>query len=403
MINRITHLKKRKGFTLVECIVAVAVFAALVMVIFMILANARTEANMANQSEQDLNNLIDNVIGDDTYKIYNSSNSEILNMSYTVYDKDGKATGDKGDFSISYDTINGYKNYVECPKCKTFENNTAFMGTNSIASFGATDLKYTCPSCSHAFEQTLVCDDCLAESNNTDTNAFTYDTSTGSYYCDQCGGSSVQGKGVKQLATDSEGLSISGIVPNAIRYGVVSKPSDEKAEGFVIIEDKTTNQKIIGAKVTLSVAYTAPANHSVPGKYTFTLSGWGQDFGGVDEENARIIIYMPNAYVINNVTPAMNGLDPQCAVTVIQEDGAEVAGSLSQLVIDDIPNELSQVSFSFNLQNYKNYYSFDRDYTLEDGLVGYWFKAVGKSISVTNGAITSASGNKTYTMVETED
>ncbi len=407
MINRIKHLRKRKGFTLVECIVAVAVFAALVMVVFMILANARTETNMASDAEKDLNNLIDNVVGDDTYKIYNASNSDTLSMSFNGYDKDGKVLSNdsgiiKGDFAITYNTISGYKNFVSCPACATFENNTAFMGTHTLASFGSTSLEYTCPNCSEVFEQVLVCDGCLSESENTDTDKFTYDTGTGSYYCDSCGSSSVQGKGIKQLATDSEGLSISGMTPNAIRYGKVPEPSAEKAQGYVEIYDKDSGNKIIGAKVKLVMEYTAPSNHSVPGRYKFILKDWGQKFGNVDEEHVMIVITMPNAYLIENITIGMNGAEKMCNVSTIQANKEEISGSLSQIVIDDIPNELTQVEFSFNFVNYKNYYSFDRDYTAENGLADYWFKANSVSTKKENGSTTYAYATIDYTMTENE-
>ena len=41
MKNLFRRLNGRKGFTLVECLIAIAVFAALTMVVFAILTNAR--------------------------------------------------------------------------------------------------------------------------------------------------------------------------------------------------------------------------------------------------------------------------------------------------------------------------------------------------------------------------
>ena len=154
MIKKISQLKRRKGFTLVECIVAIAVFALLTAVILMILVNAQTQATRSKESEEDLNNLIENVVGDDTYKKYIAENSKTLTLNFNG----GKT------FDITYDTVAGYKNYVKCnPKnsatsCGYVGNNTDFMGGKSVADFLSAGDEYKCPKCGEVVVQTLECE-----------------------------------------------------------------------------------------------------------------------------------------------------------------------------------------------------------------------------------------------------
>ena len=61
MKNFLKRLNGRKGFTLVECIIAVAVFAAMTLIVFMILMNARAEAQKAIKTEEDFRKEMRNI------------------------------------------------------------------------------------------------------------------------------------------------------------------------------------------------------------------------------------------------------------------------------------------------------------------------------------------------------
>ncbi len=366
MIKKITQLKRRKGFTLVECIVAIAVFALLTAVILMILANAQNQATRSRESEEDLNNLVENVVGDDTYKKY-SSNSNTLTLNF----------GSGKTFDITYDTVAGYKNYVKCTSagCGYVGNNTDFMCGKSVADFLNDGDVYTCPKCGSVVTQTLICEGCLNTGSYNDTSKFVCSAATGSYTCLSCGGGSVKGDDIDDAVTADANFRISGLSANSIRYGKVDLPKDTKS---------LINTGGVDCRVTIEYNH-AYDNLTLPGVYKMTFDGF---MGGAP---SSIDVYLPPWYVIGSLkTPASSGY----TATAYQNDlsSKDVTDSnMSHIRIDANSGNLpGTVVVEFTLTNYKNNYSFDYDYrqpydidgngsidSTEQqtfGLIGYWFR-----------------------------
>ncbi|MGN0657516.1 MAG: type II secretion system protein [Ruminiclostridium sp.] len=397
MIKKITQLKRRKGFTLVECIVAIAVFALLTAVILMILANAQNQAVISRESEEDLNNLVENVVGDDTYKKY-SENSNTLTLNF----------GGGKTFDITYDTIAGYKNYVKCnPKsgatsCGYVGNNIDFMCGKTVADFLNDGDEYTCPRCGEVTTQTLVCEGCYTTGSYNDTSKFLCSSYTGSYTCLSCGGGSVKGNDIDDAVTADANFRISGLSANSIRYGKVDLPTDTKS---------LINTGGVNCNVTIEYEHKYD-NLTLPGVYKMTFNAFS---GGAP---SSLDIYLPPWYVIGSLkTPASSGY----TATAYQNDlsSKDVTDSnMSHIRINaDSGNLPGTVIVEFTLTNYKNNYSFDYDYrhpydidedgTIDSteqntrGLIGYWFRIGGNRTSSSTTYKKNANGD--YTDIVTSD
>lgn len=392
MIKKISQLKRRKGFTLVECIVAIAVFALLTAVILMILVNAQTQAVRSKESEEDLNNLIENVVGDDTYKKYSAENSKTLTLNFNG----GKT------FDITYDTVAGYKNYVRCnPKngatsCGHVGNNTDFMGGKSVADFLSAGDEYKCPKCGEVVVQTLECEGCLSTGSYNDSTKFSCSTETGSYTCLECGSGSVKGSDIDDAVTADANFKVSGLTANSIRYGSVGLPTDT---------DTLINTNGVACNVTIEYEHKYD-NLTLPGIYKMTFTG----FSGTAPSS--IDIYLPPWYVIGSLkTPPSSSY----TATAYQNDlsSHDVTDSnMSHIRLENASGNLpGTVVVEFTLTNYKNNYSFDYDYRQpfdEDGdgtissaeqqtrgLIGYWFRIGSYRTSSSTTYKKNAEGNDT--------
>lgn len=375
-------LFRRKGFTLIECLIAIAVFGAMVMIVFMILTHARTQTVEANKSEEDLSNLIGNVMGDETYKRYNKDHHETNGEDVLSLVVDGSAT----NFTISYNVVDGNKNFVKCPNsaCGHYANNTDFMlepdagGTFKAVSKADFDQSkgYVCPKCETVFYDTLLCEDCEATADHNDTTMFTYLPTTGGFICNSCGGTAVRHTSYSNgTATGDASMSVSGMVPNAIRYGKVDPISVTK-NGVTVerkIEElfKYNNSATGGGQISFSLRYDAAANSSLPGTYTLSIQSWGAPPADAvsDDGYYEMIVELPPHYAVKNFTK-VNG-----------------NAVLSELKNGDSTNEKCRIrlrtnsggesKFTFQLVNYKSGFSFEYDYnssnTSECGLAGYWF------------------------------
>lgn len=392
MIKKISQLKRRKGFTLVECIVAIAVFALLTAVILMILVNAQTQATRSKESEEDLNNLIENVVGDDTYKKYSAENSKTLTLNFNG----GKT------FDITYDTVAGYKNYVKCnPKngatsCGYVGNNTDFMGGKSVADFLSAGDEYKCPKCGEVVVQTLECEGCLSTGSYNDSTKFSCSSETGSYTCLACGSGSVKGNDIDDAVTADANFRVSGLTANSIRYGKVELPTDT---------DTLINTNGVACNVTIEYEHRYD-NLTLPGVYKMTFTG----FSGTAPSS--IDIYLPPWYVIGSLkVPASSSY----TATAYQNDlsSHDVTDSnMSHIRLENPSGNLpGTVIVEFTLTNYKNNYSFDYDYRQpfdEDGdgtissaeqqtrgLIGYWFRIGANRTSTSTTYKKNAEGNDT--------
>jgi len=385
MNNLFKRLKGRKGFTLLECIIAIAVFAALTLVVMAMLTYARNEAVNANQTEEDLTKLIENVISDDTQKKYNGD-SEVLHLT----------VGSEADtFDISYNVIDGYKNFVVCPVCGEHADNTVFMGVTKQEDFIQTT-QYVCPKDeSHVFVTTLRCEECGSTGTHTDTTAYQYIPSTGGYYCLACGSSNVRDPASVEKVISEEKLSVNGLVANAVVYGKVepNDPADasayQKLVSFSNIAYDGTNARQettvdaanqVGGVVTItSIEYTAPRDQIVPGTYTMTVQRTTPSAMLTDN---CVTIQLPPYYRINVLKETTGDTSGVKHVLSSDPDDAPI-GKNGWLKLD-FTKGVTSITVDFQLTNYKSGYSFDFDYNSDDalaqsstlndhGLIGYWF------------------------------
>ena len=373
MKNLFTRLKGRKGFTLVECIIAVAVFAAMTLIVFMILMNARAEAQKAIKTEEDLTQLIDNVVGDESFQKYEAT-SPVLNINI--------AGGTGGTYKISYSTIDGYKNFVECPTCGHFANNTDFMNNVKKENFTQTT-PYTCPAdISHVFYQILVCEDCQAKAAHNSTGIFQYLPDTGSFMCLSCGGTAVKGETIDERVSTDAKMSVSGMVPNAILYGQVDKPgSVNSLATYQKINPDGSQADVTDGKVMLNLKYDNQSG-------TYTLAVTPTDLptdADFDSGNFGLTLLLPPHYsVVDFKTVTSAGT---CAYDYgIDKD--------DPTAISFIFNSQSEFKIEFKLMNETSGFAFEYDYNsitsnAGQGLAGFWYGLNFGSVKRVDGYVTS--------------
>ena len=374
MKNIFKRLHRRKGFTLIECIVALAVFAALVLVVFAILTNARVVSKNANETEENLTLLVGNVVDDETYRKY-TSDTEVLNLNIS-----GAGTG---TFKISYNEIDGYKNFILCPNCGEFTDNISFMPAGTKQENFTQTTKYKCPTCKDAsgneyeFECELKCDDCDNEGKHTDTTKFTYVPLSGGFYCNACGGLSVKDKNVNEKVASEMDLVVTGMIPNAIKYGDVPQGGAEF--------DKFSVESSSGTQLTpdyynVDLEYNSSSNMSLPGTYELSVSANGSELSGLTD--LTITIPLPKYYNVVDFKVPSNG-------TATYSNYNAATDEAGYIKISGCTNSSYSHSVEFRLANFKSGISFEDDYngtsdadnngTYEiadyekQGLGGYWF------------------------------
>lgn len=344
-----TRLNRRRGFTLVECLIALTVFAALTLVVFAILTNARNASMDATESEENLTKLIDNVISDETFTKYNSLDKN-ANQVLTL-----NIEGSSSPFRVSYTEIDGYKNFVLCPVCDYFADNNEFM-TCEVKDFG--QVNYVCPKCSESFEQTLICEECDKTGAHTNTSSFTYMRSTGGYYCNDCGSTGVRGIDVDANVISNNDLNIKTLVPNAIIYGNVTRYDDPNN---IFDTQDAGGGSAPDSDITMWLTYTPGPNTSIPGTYKLRIKS------NSSESNFQIIVRLPSGYKIPYLYETLGSCKHEVDA-ITGEHYLKFSGCSS--------NSVSEVDFQ--LVNSKSGLSFEDDYsnptdTSLDGLKGYWF------------------------------
>lgn len=378
------RLKERKGFTLVECIVAIAVFAAFCLMVMMIIAGAQRESKAAYDTEEELNTLIDNVMEDDIDRRYNSSSTKTLNMSFS-----GSGSG---NFAITYDVVDGHKSYLVCDSCGYFGPHAEFCPNGLNEHFSQTGMNYACPMCDHQpVKVTLECADCKVSGSYTNTSLFTYQKTSGNYVCVSCGGASVSSQEIASELFENTNLSVSGMAPNAIRYGSVEKPSYNAAVA-VTDDSGAANDK---AKATVNVNYTPYSTNNLaqPGTYTVIIGSITKpdpvtvkDNNGNDVQKnvqTKVAIGLPNGYYVEDLKVDGSANVPT-NVMLVQPGYSD--GKKGSLVWTSTDTDVD-VTFTFKLVNYKTGFSFDYDYQQvpnasgtgyeTGGLARYWFSLTG--------------------------
>lgn len=404
-MKKLQKLFKSKGFTLVECVVAIAVFAVLTLMVLMILSGTEQTSRNASKSEADLNNLVQNVVADDTNKKY-GVDSHTLNMKFGTAGK---------PFSISYSVVDGYKNYVVCPNgsCGYIDNNIEFMANDvktasaqynaDIAAnydwlkdtrlshwFDVDTMQYVCPKCGHAWvENQLQCQSCLTEGtvrdhvviNGSTVHKFIFNNETGSFTCALCGSGSVKEKNLDKAITADSALYVSGISANAIRYGKIEQLEDEEAKELITMNGAANNN------FRCTINYIPSANNKIPGKYKMKLDYITLE----DDETADITITLPGSYICKLVSTSTNanGVDDHASVAIQQSAKLENPEKTSAIYISNIKrsNVGTGLTLEFTFTNYMNNATFDYDYSTEStgglsSLVKYWFKSNNSTIAL---------------------
>ncbi len=433
-IGVMKKLIAKKGFTLAECVIAIAVFAILTTMILFIVGNAVKTNKSAMDQEKNLNGLIANVVQDQSPKRYGDHDSDILKMDF----ERASDSSAKADFTMTYSTVDGYKNYVQCPVCavngngglytnQEFMSDAAYSSANYLSDYAADNsintrykpshwflpesMSYKCPACGTILNNAtnhipdpsnlsenakingtdedvvysvklrcLSCEnegfynDCKTDAGDT-SKAFKFDSDTGNYICQQCqSGNVVQilgGVPITKNATSDSGLQISGMSANTIRYSNLEEPTDEKKVSHVTLDGVGITEEERSYTVTLKADSSNP---TAPTKYTLSVTGLNLD----PSREAEMNIELPGSYVLNitYLSDVINGKNTGDAVTSVTPPSDYRNGnSKNKITISGITRNQTGSAFDieFTLKNYINDNSFDYDYKEEGGLHKFWF------------------------------
>lgn len=398
---KISRLHNKKGFTLVECIVAIAVFAVMTAMVLVIVSSAIQTSKEASDNEHDLNGLVQLVEEDSSVRKYDAADSHILKMKFK---------GNDINYSVTYNTVSGFKNYIICPYCGYTANNTDFMfhildtetyknsddslkaankisywfnpsGTPAVALDTSDDptylQKYWCPGCGKMLIDNdssstphniadLKCDVCSQTASPYTYNAsantgFKYEPSSGSFVCAACGSTSVMESNVMEQIGAETNFSVSGLFPNAIRYGSIEQPLNKEAKGYITGKDSSGNEL---SQFTVQFQKISASN-SLPDTYVLKFDNYNSVVASTD--TVTFTIKLPPGYEI----PLKTG-STDYNVTATNAASVVFDSSANKLTINEVNASQSEVRFS--LINSISGLSFDSDYGNEGGLQQYWLK-----------------------------
>lgn len=412
----------KKGFTLIECLIAIAVFAVMSSMVLVIISNAIQTAKKSAEAETELNSLVEYVEDNETIRKY-TADSSVLKMRFD---------GNDLNYSVTYNNVSGYRNYIQCPypDCGYIANNTDFMyhimdtkcyqkfvqaqggtdpykignyfcpddnaaGYSMTKTPGITALesgdnidylkKYWCPKCGrmlyrnsdvsagHYAANKLKCYSCpnLAspyDDNQAGKTGFHYDQASCSFYCNACGSDDVMEQGTGERIGAASEFSVNGMYANAIRYGSVEQPSDSVAKGLVSGKNADDDTALSKFTVGFTVSNYSP---TVPDVYTWTFYNYPT---GVTKANFKI--KMPAGYTI----PLKAGSTTDYNITTSQCSAVWLPATNEIEVTDAQLN--ATIKFSF--VNTVSSLPFESDYAKDGGLMKYWFK-----VDKSHGATTS--------------
>lgn len=290
---------RNKGFTLVECIIAVAVFGLLSLVVFMILTNASVRAAKASESEENLAQLIENVVGDETYKKFDPTDPSAKSLTLLIDNVNGGSGS--GNMTVSYNVVSGYKNFIECPTCHHHANFTEFMSSTagnpsaephmtpeSPLTFSVASHFFVCPNCYATISFNLRCPDCSASDVYNKVSGTSYlfnyiSSEKGGFECLQCGSTAVMavdaaGNYVSEKVS-ADGFMVSGMIANGIRYGVpIDWSAHDTTELCKFYETSVADPTSPGAVhatdggIQAGLRYTGSTNSSFAGTYELQLN-----------------------------------------------------------------------------------------------------------------------------------
>lgn len=386
------RLSRNKGFTLVECIIAVAVFGLMSLVVFMILTNASVRATKASESEENLAQLIENVVGDETYKKYDASSRNL-----TLYIDNNSSK----ELTVTYNVISGYKNFVECPNttmggaaCLHHANFTEFMSDsatsmvphNDPSTFDVATNFFVCPSCGNQVIFTLSCPDCGTTDSYNKTSShsasgylFTYiQNGTNGFECSVCGSTAVMavdaaGNFISEKVS-VDGFNVSGMVPNGIRYGEAidwnywddMSTANHRMDLCKFREVNAADPTLPSAQyntnggIQASLSYLGTANSSYAGEYSLRLYANSLP-GALSVSNPFFVeVVFPVGYTITydltkftKVSRGTKVINGTTYPTLLFKRSAGMTG--------DVIEENSG-TFTFKLTSAESGYSFEYDY-----------------------------------------
>ncbi|MBP3857872.1 MAG: prepilin-type N-terminal cleavage/methylation domain-containing protein [Ruminiclostridium sp.] len=416
-MKKITSLRRGKGFTLVECVIALAVFAVLTSMVLMIIGQTVKLSKESTDAEGDLNNVVQNVVQDNATRVY-GDDSHTLKLQF----------GTSGaDFSMTYSTVDGYKNFIQCPHCGEKYNNLDFMNyiyetttyknwtpasdkNNYKISYWLGQDSYTshyqCPDCGYTFEASEIdarCDSCLASGT---LNTFDYNRYKGNYVCKTCKSESIvqmisekQPDGTYKTVPISDSLTaeskfmVSGITPNALRYGSVKQYTDKAM--ILDLTTLTVEGSTSSCTCTPKITYTPAASSTLPGVYTLEIP----NVSGLDSSTTvRLKFSTPPYYIPRIVGGNCNGGSGEALASAqgLANDPPKETDT-GAIKIEQITNtSCNNLVVKFTLTNYKNNNSFEDDYRADTG--------VGASVSgeTALGKLWYAAGSSSISLPRTE-
>lgn len=401
----------RKGFTLVECIIAIAVFAIMTSMVLMIMASTVKLSKRASESESGLNQLVQNVVQDNSNKTYSTNDSETLNMKFSgAY---------SADFAMSYSRVDGARNMFRCPSCSYESNSMEFMSyifsnADYVAASEADKKRfkishwfdpsvasrsnYVCPECGTATNAASVNMMCISCERTGTATSFIYDDINGGYSCPACNSGKVvqldatSGLPINQdMVNTNYDFKISSIQSNAIRYAHIEEPTADDRKEFLHISAPASPET---DTFTMQLDYSASTVAQAVGVYTLRISGINHFESG---DIASVVIYLPGGYVCNllptsstNVAgkPVVAG-KPLASWTQPDEDESGKrytnTNQKSKISITGIETtNQSDAIIKFTLTNYKNNHDFEDDFSEEGGLMKFWFGQGGNTMLFTN-------------------